>query len=184
MARQTCHRTARSDIEERKLNRLLFGREIAREVFGNQALKVLRGKARRRIVAVFVHERVLVDGKLRSADRCISGVGPRQSDLADHIVRRMKKGLIDRSQLPTELTEVPPRLLERIVRKLEKELVLDQLNVVCGGQEPEVSYDHGESCWRVTESAVDVWRQGADRSKERFDGKRRVLQGRLVARIA
>lgn len=165
------------------IKRIMFGHYDLTDFFDEDELIAKMSGAKSRIVSVFVHECEFSRGKMRGTDNYVTGVGNKQSELARYVVDNMRGRLITKGELHSDmLYSVPAKQLDRLVRHLEYELVLLQLNAMCSKPLFHIYFDEWHGIWQMLQSVVDEYNEqrrvvhGEFRNRRSFHGKVRTQQ--------
>ncbi len=126
------------------------------ELFDEEQLNDFLVVARRRIVGEFFYATDRYRGRRVSTDNYIVGVGDKLSDLACYVTTNMKHRIVRCAQLPSNLQNIPPKMLDRLIARAEYDLLLTALQVM---RHREVWYDEARGIWQVTQSAMDDYLQ-------------------------
>lgn len=145
---------------QREVTKILFGKITLNELFDEQEIEDLMAAARRRIIGEFYYAteknpryRPGSGGRpLRRTDNYIWGVGCKPGELAKYVVIHMRRPFIKPSQLPSEMGELHPGLVEKLIRRVQQEIVLEVILTI---RNREVWYDEGVGIWQACQSSID-----------------------------
>jgi hypothetical protein len=130
------------------------------ELFDDKEVADLMAAARQRVIGEFHYAteknpryRPGSDRRpRRRTDNYIWGVGCRPSQLALYVQRNMHRPFIRPNQLPVELTELSPKMVEMVIARAH----LDVLTMVIQKMHNhDVWYDEGVGIWQACQSIVD-----------------------------
>lgn len=130
------------------------------DLFDKHELEDLMEAAKRRIVAEFVYAMEVnprfkpgSDRRpMRRTDNYIIGLGRKQSELAEYVLKSMHRPFIRPNQLPSRFSDLHPIHIERIVFQAQYDVLL---LVVQTMNNYEVWYDEGIGIWQVCQNSVD-----------------------------
>ncbi|MEP6710195.1 MAG: hypothetical protein ABJA64_00560 [Candidatus Saccharibacteria bacterium] len=123
--------------------------------------------------------------RVRGTDNYIIGVGCRQKDLANYIVRTSKKPIVTRGDLPAEARRCGSRTQQRIIFEAEVRIVLALLNEMCQAPLSEIRYDEACGFWQIIQSSIDRHKMSLSAARFALKFDRRNEHGKVRAqRIA
>lgn len=152
--------------------KIVYGGYQVSEVLDEEKVADLMAIARRRIIAVFISEREFVRGVWRSTDNYILGVEGRQSALASYISHEMKKNFIFERDLPLRFAYCNHKLARRLIDNLQAQIILMELNIMCGKNRFHIWYNESWGTWEILPSVVDEYYEQLDRARKlKFDDR-------------
>lgn len=89
----------------------------------------------------------------RGTDNYIIGVGGRPSDLASYIAKSTHRKIVPAKRLPDGLSDLVPKLVDKIVSKARGDIVLLAVNAMA--ENGEIRYDEALGTWNICQSNVD-----------------------------
>lgn len=166
-------------------NQLFFGEIKLDELFFDeeQFMNILDA-ARRRIIGEFYfatekNPRYKPGSDRRPyqrTDNYIWGVSNKLSDLARYVRTNMHQPFVSADQLPPELSELNPKLLDVIIQRVQHEILLLVLEAM---RHHEIWYDEGVGIWQVCQSSVDYFRLYRKMAKTMVKVDSREFHGRV-----
>jgi hypothetical protein len=142
------------------------------DFFVQEELEDVINTARRRVIGTFHHSTELHRGRVKGTDNYIRGVEPKMTELARHVLQKMKSSFIRPGQLEEliDTREMPRRDLERLIHQLQFDAVMLALHIMCV-QPPktppgfriedttdEIYYDSVLCVWQIRQSSIDEYR--------------------------
>lgn len=164
--------------------KIAWGGYHAVDLFSEEELLDLMALARARIIRAFVEQFECYRDHKRRTDNYIIGVRPKQSALADWIIEGHKsadaryddgkrmKHFIEIALLPERLRYLDQKWLERLVYQLERDIVLMELNVMCGMPNYEIYFLESHGLWQLIQSAADEYYTQKTRIRRVKDDRR------------
>lgn len=152
-------RTYRTPTREEQTKILFIGYELA-ELFDEQEIEDFAAAARRRIIGEF-HYATERNPRyqpgsdkrpLRRTDNYIWGLRDKPSELARYVREHMHRPFISPSQLPSELTELSPKMIEMVIARAQHDVLLLVIQVM---HNREIWYDEGIGIWQACQSSID-----------------------------
>ncbi len=89
----------------------------------------------------------------RCTDNYIIGVGGKPSELARYISKMTHRKIVPAKCLPSQLYELSPKLVERIVATARYDLILLSVNAMV--HDGQIRYDEGRGIWEASQSSID-----------------------------
>lgn len=166
-------------------NQLFFGEIKLDELFFDeeQFMNILDA-ARRRIIGEFYfatekNPRYKPGSDRRPyqrTDNYIWGVSNKLSDLARYVRTNMHQPFVTVDQLPPELSELSPKLLDVLIQRVQHEILELVLGVM---RHHEIWYDEGVGIWQVCQSSVDYFKLYRKMAKTMVKVDSREFHGRV-----
>jgi len=159
------------------ITKIVLHRYNVRDLFTDEEIIDLMNVAKGRIARVFMRESELYRGKIRGTDNYIHGVSSRQSELARYITFKSRGSFISREMLALNCI-IPPKQLDALIKQLEYQVILLQLNVMCSAPHYEVYFEERCGVWQIIQSVTDEAR-GQRRAARRVKQDDRSFHGRV-----
>lgn len=169
----------------KEYNQLVFGEIKLDELFFDeeQFLNILDA-ARRRIIGEFYfaterNPRYQLGSNRRPyqrTDNYIWGVSNKLSDLARYVRTNMHQPFVSIDQLPQELSELKPHLVDVIIQRVQHQILELVLGVM---RNHEIWYDEGVGIWQICQSSVDYFRLYRKMAKTMVKVDSREFHGRV-----
>lgn len=147
--------------DEKELHKILFLKYELEELFFEEEILDFMTVARQSVAGEFYfakeeNPRWRQDSnkkRFRGTDNFIIGVSGRPSDLARYIAKKTHRQIICGKQLPCDLRELSPKMIERILATARYDVVLRTVNAMIDNG--EIRYDIGVGTWNVNQSNID-----------------------------
>jgi hypothetical protein len=169
--------------EERKIR--FIGYELT-ELFDDKDIEDFAATARRRIIGEFYYAteknpryKLGSDRRpKRRTDNYIWGLRGKPNDLARYVNQHMHRPFIRPSQLPHELSDLNPKLLDTIIHNAQFDVLVMVVQVM---RNRDIWYDEGVGIWQACQSSVDEFLENkrAVRALTKIDD--RSFHGRVRA---
>ena len=171
MSKTRSTRGRRSPTEEETSKILFTGYEL-QELFYPEEIEDFMDAARRRVIRKF-HSATEPNPRYkwgsdrrptRRTDNYIIGVSGKLSDLAQYVQSEMRH-FIAPSQLPGNLHDLSPKLLEKVIGRAQHDVLLLVIQLM---RHHEIWYDEATGAWHVCQSSMDeflVYRKAARTNK-------------------
>jgi hypothetical protein len=152
-------RTYRTPTREEETRIFFIGYELT-ELFDEEEIEDFAAAARRRIIGEFFYatERNprFKPGsdrrQRRRTDNYIWGLTSKTSDLARYVREHMHRPFIHPHQLPDDLTELSPKMVEAIIARAHQDVLAMVIQLM---RKREIWYDEGVGIWQACQSSVD-----------------------------
>ena len=147
--------------DRKERNKIFFTGYQLGELFSEEEIADLVSTARQRVIGEFFYAternpRYRPGSGMkarRGTDNYICELSIRPSELARYVLRKMHRTFVTRHQLPGEMSDLPPKLIEMVIQQTQYNLILLAVNTM--RQRGEVWYDEALGIWQVRQSSVD-----------------------------
>lgn len=154
------------------------------EIFYQDEIEDFAAIARQRVIGEFFYAKERNPRYKAGSDRSqwqrtqnyILGVSGRVSELATYVQSNMRRPFITRKQLPSELSDLSPKLLDKLIQQLQRDVLVISLQVM---RHHEVWYDEGRGIWEIRQSSVDEYLDQKRTVKAIFKVDDRNYHGRV-----
>jgi hypothetical protein len=152
-------RTYRTPTREEHSKIYRLGFDLA-DLFDEDEIEDLTAAAKRRLVGEFHYAteknpryKLGSDRRTqRRTDNYILGLRNKPSDLARYVRQNMHRPFIRPSQLPSDLAELPPKMIDMIIQGAQQDILELVIQVM---RNREIWYDEAVGIWQACQSVVD-----------------------------
>lgn len=159
MSKTRTHRIYRPPTRKERAKILYLGYELT-ELFEKHEIEDFCAAAKRRVIGEFFYATEKnprykfgsARNPKRRTDNYIWGLGAKPSDLARYVSQHMHHPFIQSHQLPSELMELHPKLIETIIARAQYDVLMVVIQLQ---NKREIWYDDGIGIWQACQSSVD-----------------------------
>lgn len=178
------NRTYRTPTREEQSKIFFIGYELDELFFDEEQFMNILDAARRRVIGEFYYATEKNPRYKPGSDRrpyqrtdnYIWGVPSKLKDLAKYVRTRMHQPFITADQLPQELLDLNPKLVDAIIERAQHDVLMLVLEVM---RHHEIWYDEAVGIWQICQSSVDYFRLYRKVAKTTVKVDSREFHGRV-----